>query len=137
MIEISAQYGDPKAADKIWPLHRKLNELFEAYAGNKYFRTVEKLTIVLRVSGRVRDFGREGPERLKFLKRDKELTVDLVIPDERWRDTSNDEFRRYLTEAVQAALLRLVDVARQKGELIQPDVLTSDLRKVMSAFQDG
>lgn len=116
-IQISGHYGDPKADAIYWPFQRNLNGALEPLDCSDYLVGIERLSIVLRVSGRVTDFKGCGPERLKFLKRDKEITIDLVIPESDWRGAPDDEIRRRLFVGLNSSFEYLLERAKALGAL--------------------
>lgn len=128
MLQISAQYGDPKATDVFWPFHRSLNQEFESVDAEEYFETLTCLSIVLRVSGAVRDFEAEGVERLKKVRGTPELTVDLAVPENRWKGVDGEAFAAYLRTGIEAACEALIVKAEQAGEVKDPEKLRATLR---------
>jgi hypothetical protein len=83
-------------------MHRRLNEIFESRLRTDYGTNVTQLAIILRVSGKVRDFKTEGPERLFFRRKGKYLEIDLAIPRKAWEGKSIDESRAYLFNGLRA-----------------------------------
>ena len=134
MIQISAQHGDPKTPEIIWLSHKKLNDLFEKIMPGQYFATVTILSIILRVSGKITDFGGEGPDRLRYIKRENEITIDLVIPEENWRGANSESIRRYIVGGVADCFDLLVGKAETIGEILDIDILRNDFNKVMAEF---
>ena len=47
MIQISGQYGDPKAPDFFFPLQKKLKNLSKKYLTGNYFESITKLQLFL------------------------------------------------------------------------------------------
>ena len=135
MIVISAQHGDPRSTDTIWPLHRQLNKLFEEFVQDTHCESVDKFGIVFRVSGKVRDFGGEGPERLKRLRKDKEVTIDFVIPEERWRGVPEDEVRSYVASQVRVAFGQLIERVEEDKEPIDSGAVLGSFEKAMEQFE--
>ncbi len=138
MIEISAEYGEPRASKKFWPLHRTLNQIFEVHLRGEYFaKGLSKLGIVLRVSGRVQEFMGEGPERVMYLPRECLITLDLVIPEVRWKLVELPELQHYLEEQVRKSFALLLDLAASRSLIIDQQALQSDFEKAMAAYSAG
>lgn len=102
MIEISGEYGGSMSDDVLWPMQRRLNELFEFRMRRDYGTSVVLLAIGLRVSGAIQDFGSQAPGRLVHRQKDKSLEIDLTIPRSAWEDKPLDEVRTYLGDGLRA-----------------------------------
>ena len=131
-IQISGQYGDPRADKEIWPIQKQLNDLFEKNLSPENNRSKLMLSIVLRVSGKVRDFGGDGPELLKYLKKDSEVTVDYVIPESKWRRVGRTEIKRNLIKEIFACLELLVEKAETLNLLSQKEILIGEIKNVFN-----
>ena len=113
-FQVSAQYGDPKASDIIFPIQKSLNQFFGSEMDEVYLKGVDKLSVVLRVSGKIRDFGAEGPERLKCLKKDKEITIDLAVPESAWRGKRPEDVKSYLRNGFEKSVALLLQRAEKE-----------------------
>jgi hypothetical protein len=133
-IQISAQYGDPKSANVIRPLHKSLNELFEKTLTKKYFRSIDKLTIVFRVSGTIWNFPGEGPDQIKFFKQQREVSIDLVIPEAKWCDINSNDLRVYIQIQLRRCFNSLLDRIRGENELVNEIQLVADFEGAMMEF---
>ncbi len=115
----------------LFPNAKKCNELFELFVLEGYAHTNLKISIVFRVSGKVRDFISEVPERLRFLKKNSEITIDLVFPESTWKGISqeknDDEIKQDMVECFQIRLKKAEDI----GKLINKAELQRDLQCVM------
>jgi hypothetical protein len=103
LIEFGGQYGEPRAASLLAPLQRELNLLFESFDLTFFFPNVKKISIIFRVSGKIRDFSGEGPDRPEAVNGGKELSIDLVIPAVRWRGAERSTLKRYLAGGIKDA----------------------------------
>jgi hypothetical protein len=134
ILQVSAQYGDPFSTAVVRPFHKTLNQIFEITIRGKYFRSIEKLSIVFRVSGKIWKFAGEGPERVKLLKQSREITVDLIIPEGRWRDVPPAQLRDYLDVQIRQCFQVLLSRARKADELISEKSLVDDFEAAMIKF---
>ncbi|USD36073.1 hypothetical protein [Ferrimonas sp. SCSIO 43195] len=103
LIQFSGQYGGGDSSKKIAPLQRELNAIFFGNTkdgAGRCFDSLEHLSIIFRVSGPVRDFGFDGPERLKKVRDKAIYTIDFTIPEDRWINASNAELRLFLVEGI-------------------------------------
>ena len=134
MIQIRGQYGDPKAPDFFFPLQKKLNDLFKKYLKGVYFDTLIKLSIIFRVSGKVRDFDHVGPEKLKYLKKDNELTIDLAFSEEQWKNVDKEQFRKLVKEGVNECITLLLEKAESLNEVEDINTFKNNLEQAFSKF---
>lgn len=136
MITICAQYGGPKAGDNIRPLAIRLNEYFDQHPPSNYFSGVKKLSIILRVSGSVTDFGHEGPERLRYLKKSDEITIDFTIPESAWTGKSLDDMRKYLRIGFEQCFEHLMTKAIQSGAKIEIEIMNEIFFRAMNDLSE-
>ena len=136
-IQISGQYGDPKADDIYWPIQKKLNDCFKKYLLGSYFQTIALLSIVFRVSGKVRDFGAEGPERMKYIKKRAEITIDLVFPEHSWRGIDKAVIMQDVASGVLDCVRLMREKAESLGELKNWEELNSDIEKAIAEFKES
>lgn len=136
MLQISAQYGGREGVEHIVPLHQALNRLSKQHMGGDYCTSLDTLAVIFRVAGSVNDFaGGEGLENLQVSRKDKSISIDLVIPQARWRDLTAAGLRAYVAEGVRASVARLIEEAAAMGEFKNKTALTEDFEAVMSAFE--
>lgn len=134
MIQISAQYGDPKAAKYFFPLQKKLNNLFIEYCVNDYFFSIKKLSVIFRVSGSIRDFCWDGPERFKYLNNQAEFTLDLSIPELKWKGKSVDQLKNLLKSGLIKCCTIFLEESFNLEELKNKGFFVRDFYRVLSEF---
>lgn len=137
MIQISGQYGDPRADDLFWPLQKALNDSFKKHILGAYFKTIVMFSIVFRVSGKVRDFGSEGPERMKHIKKDSEITIDLAFPESFWRGVDKNDLKVGVADGVRECLSLMLEKAQAIGEVEDAEGFKKDVEKAISEFLDN
>ena len=131
MVQISAQHGGSRSSRIIRPLHHQLNRFFKDYPAEQYFNGITELGVVLRVSGEAQDFEYEGPERLKHLRKPKEITIDLSIPESAWKGKTTDEFRPYLMSGMEQCFEQLLQKADEIGAIRNREQVQSVLVQAM------
>jgi hypothetical protein len=134
MIQISGQYGDPRADDLFWPLQKTLNDSFKKHMLGAYFQAIVMFSIVFRVSGKVRDFGSEGPERMKYLKKDSEITIDLAFSESFWSGVEKNDLKLRVADGVRECLSLMLEKAQALGEVGDVKGFNSDVEKAISEF---
>lgn len=137
MIQISGDYGDPRADGLFWPLQKRLNDCFRKHLNGVYFSALAKLSIVFRVSGKVHDFGSEGPERMKHLKKDSEITIDLVFPESFWRGVDKNDLNVGVANGVRECLSLMLEKAQAIREVEDSEWFKNDVEKAISEFLDN
>jgi hypothetical protein len=136
-IQISGQYGEPKADDIFWPIQKKLNDAFKSNVTNGYFNDLSTLAIAFRVSGKAHDFGSKGPERMRCIKKDKRITIDLVFPVEDWLNTSNERLIIAVKCGVLQCLNLMIEKSKKSQQLIDEKRLLTDIDKALHDFEKG
>ncbi|MGC3893445.1 hypothetical protein [Pseudomonas urmiensis] len=126
-IAISGQYGDPNASKAFWPLQKKMNASFKTAITKEYFQLIKVLSIGLRVSGDIQDFKSSGIERLKFLKRDKILTIDLVYSKNEWITLNNNSLEVDLTNKIRQCLELMIVEAKKIDTISDEKQLISEI----------
>lgn len=121
MVQISAQHGGSRSSRVIRPLHHQLNQFFKDNWAEQYLEEITKLSVVLRVSGEIQDFEFKGSERLKHLRKSKEITIDLSIPESAWKGKTTDEFRPYLRTGMEQCFQLLLQKAEKAGAVRDRD----------------
>ena len=137
MIQISGDYGDPQADDTFWPIQKSLNDSFNKHILSEYFKTIVMFSIVFRVSGKVHDFGSEGPELMKHIKKDFEITMDLAFPESCWRGVDKRELKVGVADGVRKCLGLMLEKAREIGEVEDSEGFKNDVEITISEFLDN
>jgi hypothetical protein len=133
LIQFSVQYGGGNSRGVINPHHQMLNKIFykdENKTG--YFKTLEFFSIILRVSGSIRDFKAEGAENLKKVKGKNIYTIDLLIPQNQWDGVDEMKFKKHLVRGIKSCLNQLIDKCEE--EIINQDKLRSDIDSGITDF---
>lgn len=136
-IAISGQYGDPIASKTFWPLQKKLNASFKTAITKEYFQLIKALAIGLRVSGDIQDFKSSGIERLKFLKRDKTLTIDLVYSKKEWTTPNNNSLEVDPTNKIRKCLELMIIEAKKIDTLSDEKQLISEIETALIKTQSS
>ncbi len=133
-IGVGGDYGDPESAAVYMPMQQRLNELFEEHCAKSYCTAVNEFSMILRVSGRMLDFESEGIERMRRSHKNRYITVDIVIPEKRWRRVPKDKVRDDLAALVRTALV--LEVGRLKNDKVDVDEVGfwRDVDKVLNKF---
>lgn len=133
-IQISGQYGDPLSSKIFSPLRIKLNRCLKENISKEYFNTIMRFAIVLRVSGRISDFKSQGAERLKYWKKEKTISIDLVLSESQWLSAELSEVKKIMAEGTKECLELMIERAVKLGEVVDREALREDIEKAIADF---
>ena len=133
-IQISGQYGDPLSSKIFSPLRIKLNQCFKKNISREYFNTLKKFAIVLRVSGKISDFKSQGAERLRYWKKDKVLSIDLVFSESQWLGVDLSVVRKIMAEGIKECLNLMIERAVKLNEVVDKEALMEDIENALADF---
>ena len=133
-IQISGQYGDPLSSKIFSPLRIELNQCFKRNISREYFNTLIKLAIVLRVSGEISDFKSQGAERLRYWKKDKVLSIDLVFSESQWLGVDLSVVRKIMAEGIKECLNLMIERAVKLNEVVDKEALMEDIENALADF---
>ena len=118
----------------IFPLQRELNQALGEISSTDYFRTIERLTVIFRVSGDARDFEGDGPERLRYIKKENELTADLVIPADKWKVVPETALRIYIKDNFEVIWTWMIEKVESLEEGKDIQSLSQKVKAIMEKF---
>lgn len=133
-IQISGQYGDPLSSKIFSPLRIELNQCFKKNINREYFNTLLKFAIVLRVSGKISDFKSQGAERLRYWKKDKVLSIDLVFSESQWLGVDLSVVRKIPAEGIKECLNLMIERAVKLNEVVDKEALMEDIENALADF---
>ena len=133
-IQISGQFGDPLSSKIFSPLRIKLNRCLKENISKEHFDTPIKLVIVLRVSGKISDFKSQGSERLKYWKKDKVLSIDLVFPESQWLGVELDEVKKITAKGIKECLDLMIERTVKLNEIVDKEALRVNIENAIADF---
>ena len=133
-IQISGQYGDPLSSKIFSPLRIELNLCFKKNISREYFNTLIKFAIVLRVSGKISDFKSQDAERLRYWKKDKVLSIDLVFSESQWLGVDLSVVRKITAEGIKESLNLMIERAVKLNEVVDKEALMEDIENALADF---
>lgn len=137
LIQFGAECGSTKAGSAIAKFQNKLNKIFfDKESDSNFFKSYEFLSIVLRVSGKHKNFNGEGPEFLKKSRGRNVLTIDLTIPQAVWESKSSREFGEYIRNGVVECFGLLKQKALNNKEVLSQDVLEMSFNNGLDQFNE-
>ncbi len=144
IFSMGVQGGErsPKGIDQVAMLARAVLKTFryEYFLTNLtgYFKTLTFFWIGVRVAGESNNFdGAEGPEFLKKARGKPHYTIDLVIPEHRWKGVGFDEYRSYFLDGVRQCFELMVAKAKKDKELVDEEKLRHDFEAGMKLIAEA
>ena len=115
IIGVSAQFGGLDGAQVILPHFRALQRALEnrSFAGFP----LPELHFILRVDGQLQAFGPSGADNIKFGRKRRWVSVDIVITTAEWEGRDTSEISAFVAGAIMAS----VDLVKERGRLKEVD----------------
>ena len=133
---LPGQYGGGQAGDYLIPCGTHLNRIMKENINTEYFKTIQELCIILRVSGPITDFKGDGPELLRYQKKSRYIKIELVIPESKWRDRSPEFVKDNYIKGIRECFYLLVERAEKENEIIDKENLVNDFERAMTIFEN-
>ena len=133
MITIGAQARGPKDGN-IGKLKVDLYHLFQKHCDKTYCPAIDEFALVLRINGALGTFGPEAIERIRHSRKKRYITVDIVIPMERWQGLPTPELKQYLAGQIRESLAMCAARLLKNGETVNKDLLLGDVDHAITEF---
>lgn len=133
-VEINGQHGEPSSRHSVWPLQKKISDELSVYVAGGYFKSISKVAIVFRVSGRIWSFAPEGAGSPSYKKIARTISIDFVISERQWKGVSSEGISKVVAEGVRNCFGMIVVKAKNVGELGNEERLLADVEEAISAF---
>ena len=132
---LGSQVGGSQPADITLTAERPLRDLFEKWTG-EYSPAVREFVFLLRIDGEIHQYSKLwnmiGAQKAKR-KRDW-VEVEIVVPEEWWKEGRGELYKYHLTEEIEKGLLSIVDLLRRNRYEINSDALLSDWARVKAQY---
>jgi len=138
VFRVGSETGGSEAGEALAFAHTALNNVFffDPSLGS-YFKDLDFFVLALRVSGRTKDFKSEGPGLLKKSRGHRFYTIDLVIPESKWKGASFNDLRQYVIDGVTECFDLCLEKAQRDGCIVNEEKLRSDfeagIKKILCA----
>jgi hypothetical protein len=133
-INFAAQIGSWEAENKVGLHLTVLNKLLNKYCNYLYSPDLKEIGPVFRIDGEIHHWDKEGLDRLRLAKKQRYITVDIMMPRSRWEGVSPLEIRRFLNENFKAALHLMVNRLKKEHIEVDEERLFEDYAKVEKEF---
>jgi hypothetical protein len=129
-ITVSAQLGDPSSSLTIGTHLLELRKLLERECNNHYGEGIDEFAPILRVDGDIWHWEFEGLQKLRLMRKQRYITVDIGVPKSRWQNVTAQEIRQYLLENVKLALEAFVKKLKKEHIRVDEKRLFADFARV-------
>lgn len=134
LIQFSAESGSTEAGNRIRPIKNKLNKLFFCNESElPSYQSLDGLSIVFRMSGKNKKFSGDGPQLMQKSRQRNFYTIDLVIPEEKWK-TDAEVFIKNLVEGINECSALLFEEIERIGEIDDSHKLKVDHASLIDKF---
>jgi hypothetical protein len=137
MIQLGVQ-SESLAADRVVArLHPRLNELFDLHCPHAYCPAIDTFELVLRVGSRQKEFGAEGLQRRRFMRKRRYISIDLVVNEDTVLGRSEAANGDHLLDLIRQALEQCVEKLKAERCPVDEERLFADYAKVEADFHEG
>jgi hypothetical protein len=133
-IDFSIQMGDIDSNDAVGPHLAILASLLKKHCVHDYVPELGELHPIFRVDGDIWHWDKEGPERLRLARKQRYITIDIMMPRSRWEGVSQPEIRRFLNGNLKNALHLMVNRLKKEHIEVDEERLFKDYAKVEKEF---
>ena len=133
-IDMGVQ-SESSAGGLISRMHPRVNELFEKHMGHDYCSTVDWIALVLRLGTSRREFGPDGPQKRRFMKKQRYITIDLVLNEDSYKNQSDEENRELLLGLIEQGLTQCVEKMQADKRDVDAERLFEDFGKFKKDFR--
>ncbi|MDX1965267.1 MAG: hypothetical protein SFX18_19130 [Pirellulales bacterium] len=107
-ITLGVQAGDEEAGDTMNGYFMPLRKLLAKNCVGPYSTAIAEFSLVLRIDGKISYWNFEGCDRLRINHRCRYITIDIGVPESRWRNSDPTSIANYLVDCVAEGLKMMV-----------------------------
>ena len=133
-ISIPAQIGGIIADFAVASHLMELRKLLEKYCNVSYAEGIDEFVPVFRVDGDVGYWEFEGLQKLRLMKKQRYITIDIGVPRGRWENVPPKLIRQYLLDNLKLALEAFVIKLKKEGISVDDKRLFEDFAKVERSY---
>jgi hypothetical protein len=133
-ITFGADIGGMQAVNIVQPHLIELRKLFKKYCNEPYSDVIDELAPIARVDGNIACWSFEGCQKLRLSKKERYITIDIGVPQNRWDGVDPFELRHYLINNVKQAIKLMVEKLEKEKIQVNSKRLFCDIKKVEEEF---
>lgn len=127
--------SESAAGGLISRMHPRVNELFEEHMSRDYCPEVDAIMLVLRLGTAREEFGPDGLQRRRLMKKQRYITIDLVMNEESYVNESEEANRDRLLDLLKQALMQCVEKLQADKCRVDAGRLFGDFAKFERDFR--
>lgn len=133
-ITLGVQSGDVASSQATEPFFTALRRLLAAICIGPYSDEIDEFAIVLRIAGEIWNFEGEGCQKLRLNRKGRYVTIDIVLPQERWRGSGPIQLKEYLASSTEEALSLMIARLENSKIKVESTKLRSDAKRAICEF---
>jgi hypothetical protein len=133
-ITFGSQMGDVKAAEAVQPHLIELRNLLKKYCIGLYSNDIDEFAPIARVDGEIWHWNFEGCQRMRLIKKERYITIDIGVPRHRWENVSGQEIKRYLFNYLEEAIHLMINRLKSEKFTINEEDILKDLSAVKKEY---
>ncbi|KZE69148.1 hypothetical protein AWM68_02450 [Fictibacillus phosphorivorans] len=133
-ITFGAQMGDANADQAVGPHLEELNLLLDRYCKKSYCKELNELALILRVDGELWHFGIEGCDKLRLSKKQGYITMDIGMPESKWKNQMPNSIRDFLISHLVLSLELMIKRLKKELFAVNEAELWADISRVKERF---
>lgn len=134
IVSIGAQCGGPGDGG-LSDIKIDLCRILDRRCTSTFCPAIGHYGIVLRIDGEFASFGPETIGRISRSQRNRDIGVEIVIPQPVWRGKTRNQLRDYLADRVRAALVACVTRLSKDGESVDEPSLFLEIDEAINEFR--
>ncbi len=133
-ITLGAQVGGPMADASTNHVVMPLKKLLARHCVGPYIKEIDEFSFVLRIDGNLDAWNFEGCEKMRINRRHRYITIDIGVPEKRWRTNDKTSLATYLSDCVAEGLKMMVGKLRRSKMSIEDDRLFKDFETARAEY---
>ena len=132
-VSIGCEVGGPEGYE-ISKLKIPLAQALERHVTSTHCLEIDHYALVLRIDGSLAKFGEEGLARIRFSKVNRNISIDIQIPEHVWHPMSRNQFKLYLAKQVLAAINACIKRLNKEKSRVADSQLIHEVTTAINEF---
>ncbi len=133
-VTLGAHSGGRSAGVTISPPLLALRAALSEHCRGPYSPDVVEFALILRIDGDITHWDLEGCKYLRRSFKERYITIDIFVPQERWQGKTSREIRQYFADGVREALSLCIKRLKKDKTPVDGERLMSDFEKAAAEY---
>lgn len=133
-IRIGAQIGDEEASEAVSAHIMDLKAKIKQSCRRSYSDEISEFSFVVRVDGAIWYWELEGCARMRLNRKGHYITIDMYMPQRRWKGVAEQAVREYLANGLEVGLRSMIAKLQREKIAVDESALLHDLARVRAAY---